>query len=84
MERSGYRRYDYRLKNLGAASNDLKKFEAYGISIGTLREWKKKGVREFFTTPELDMSASDLISENLTLKAKLTQVTYIVPLPHIP
>ena len=75
MERSDYRRYDHRLKNLVAASDDIKKFEAYGISLGTLREWKKKGVREFFTIPELELSASDLISENLTLKAKLAQVT---------
>ncbi len=43
--------------------------------MGTRREWKKKGVREFFTSPELELSASDLISENLTLKAKLAQVT---------
>ena len=36
---------------------------------------KKKGVREFFTIPEIELSASDLISENLTLKAKLAQLT---------
>ena len=48
MERSDYRRYDHRLKNLVAASDDIKKFEAYGISMGTLRDWKKKGVRDFF------------------------------------
>jgi hypothetical protein len=36
---------------------------------------EEKRVRGFFTIPELERSASDLISENLTLKAKLAQVT---------
>ena len=75
MERSDYRRYDHRLKNFLATSDDIKKFEAYGISMGPLLEWKKKGVHEFFTIPELERRASDLISENLNLKAKLAQVT---------
>ncbi|MEI8026370.1 MAG: hypothetical protein WCI18_08475 [Pseudomonadota bacterium] len=32
MERSDYRRYYHRLKNLVAASDDIRKFEVYGIS----------------------------------------------------
>jgi predicted ester cyclase len=75
MERSEYRRYDPRLKNLVADSEDIRKFLKYGISLSTLREWKKNGVREFFTIPELDWNTSDLIAENMTLKAKLVAVT---------
>ncbi len=75
MERSEYRRYDPRLKNLVAASDDIRKFLKYGISLSTLREWKKNGIREFFTAPELQLSTSELISENIALKAKLAAVT---------
>ena len=46
-----------------------------GFPWGPFENGIKKGVREFFTIPELELSASDLISENLTLKAKLAQVT---------
>ena len=41
----------------------------------TLKQWEKNGVREFFTTPELDVTTSDLIAENMALKAKLAAVT---------
>jgi putative transposase len=75
MERSEYRRYDPRLKNLVATSDDIRKFLKFGISLSTLREWKKNGVREFFTIPELELSTSELISENMALKAKLAAVT---------
>ena len=75
MERSEYRRYDPRLKNLVATSEDIRKFLKHGISLSTLREWKKNGVREFFTIPELDWNTSDLIAENMTLKAQLVAVT---------
>ena len=71
MERSEYRRYDPRLKNLVAASDDIRKFLKFGISLSTLREWKKNGVREFFSIPELELNTSELISENMALKAKL-------------
>ncbi len=71
MERSEYRRYDPRLKNLVAASDDIRKFLKFGISLSTLREGKKNGVREFFSIPELDLTTFDLIAENITLKAKL-------------
>jgi putative transposase len=74
MERSEYRRYDPRLKNLVAASDDIRKFLKFGISLSTLREWKKNGVREFFSIPELELSTSELISENMALKAKLAAV----------
>ena len=47
----------------------------FGISLSTLREWKKNGVREFFSIPELELSTSELISENMALKAKLAAVT---------
>jgi hypothetical protein len=60
MERSDYSRYDHRLKNLVSASDDIRKFEAYGISMGTLRERKKKRVRDFFTIPKLEFSAFQL------------------------
>ena len=69
-ESSEYRRYDPRLKNLVAASDDIRKFLKFGISLSTLREWNKNGVREFFTIPELDLTTSDLIAENMTLKSK--------------
>jgi hypothetical protein len=75
MERSEYRRYDPRLKNLAAASDDIRKFLKFGISLSTLREWKKNGGREFFSIPELELSTSELISENMALKAKLAAVT---------
>ncbi|MEI8025650.1 MAG: hypothetical protein WCI18_04800 [Pseudomonadota bacterium] len=41
MVRSDYRRYVHRLKNLVAASGDLRKFEAYGISLGTLGDMEE-------------------------------------------
>jgi hypothetical protein len=75
MERSEYRRYDPRLKNLVATSDDIRKFLKFGISLSTLREWKKNGVREFLTIPELELSTSELVSENMDLKAKLAAVT---------
>ena len=75
MERSEYRRYDPRLKNLVAASNDIRMFLKFGISLSTLREWKKNGIRDFFTIPELELSTSELVSENMALKAKLAAVT---------
>ena len=75
MERSECRRYDPRLKNLVAASDDIRKFLKFGISLSTLREWKKNGVREFFSIPELQLSTSELISENMALKSKLAAVT---------
>ena len=75
MERPEYRRYDPRLKNLVAASDDIRKFLKFGISLSTLREWKKNGVREFFSIPELELNTSELISENMALKAKLAAVT---------
>lgn len=34
----------------------------------------KNGVREFFTIPELELSTSELVSENMVLKAKLAAV----------
>ena len=75
MDRSEYRRYDHRLKNLVATSDDIRKFLKYGILLSTLKEWKKNGAREFFTIPELDLNTSELIAENMTLKAKLAAVT---------
>ena len=44
MDRSEYLRYDPRLKNLVAASDDMLNFLNFGISLSTLREWKKNGV----------------------------------------
>jgi hypothetical protein len=45
------------------------------FSLSTLKEWKKNGAREFFTIPELDLNTSELIAENMTLKAKLAAAT---------
>ena len=75
MDRSEYRRYDHRLKNLVATSVDIRKFLKYGISLSTLKEWKKNRAREFFTIPELELNTSELVAENMTLKAKLAAVT---------
>jgi hypothetical protein len=75
MVRSEYKRYDPRLKNLVANSDDIRNFLKFGISLSTLREWKKNGVREFFSIPELELSTSELVSENMALKAKLAAVT---------
>lgn len=75
MNRSEYRRYDHRLKNLVATSDDIRNFLKYGISLSTLNEWKTNGAREFFMIPELDLNTSELIAENMTLKAKLAAVT---------
>jgi len=47
MQRSDYRRYDHRLKNLVAASDDIKKFEAYGISQGPFENVRKKDFVSF-------------------------------------
>ena len=74
MERSECRRYDPCLKNIVTASNDIRKFLEYEISLSTLRDWKKNGVREFFTILELDLTTSGLVSENMPLKAKLAAV----------
>ena len=75
MKISGYRGYDHRPKNLVATSDDIRKFLKYGISLSTLKEWKKNGEREFFTIPELELNTSELIAENITLKEKLAAVT---------
>ena len=74
MERSECRRYDPCLKNIVTASNDIRKFLEYEISLSTLRDWKKNGVREFFTILELDLTTSGFVSENMPLKAKLAAV----------
>ncbi len=75
MKRSEYRGYDHRPKNLVAMSDDIQKFLKYGISLSTLKAWKKNGEWEFFTIPELELNTSELIAENITLKAKLDAVT---------
>ena len=40
MSRRVYTRYDPRLKNLVATSEDISKFYRYGIPISTLRQWR--------------------------------------------
>ncbi len=75
MERSEYRRYDPSLKVLSQLLTTFLMFLKFGISLLTLREWKKNGVRDFFSIPELELSTSALISENMALKAKFAAVT---------
>ena len=55
-----YRRYDPRLKNLVAKSNDLSQFLALGIPVSTLRQWQKNGVLDFFTLPQFELSDAQL------------------------
>jgi len=66
-----YRRYDPRLKNLVAKSNDLSQFLALGIPVSTLRQWQKNGVLDFFTLPQFELSDAQLIQENLKLAARV-------------
>ena len=73
--RQTYRRYDPRLKNLVAESDDISRFFQLGIPKSTLRQWILNGRQDFFTIPELDLSATDLIQENLFLKSKLAAIT---------
>jgi hypothetical protein len=47
----------------------------FGISSSNLRKWKKNGEREFFSIPELELSTFELVSENMSLKAKLVAAT---------
>ncbi len=49
MLRQTYRRYDPRLKNLVAKSEDISQFLRYGIPKSTLRQWQKNGDQGFFT-----------------------------------
>lgn len=69
-----YRRYDPRLRNLVAVTGDIDRFRVYDIPRSTLREWIKNGPQEFFSLPELAMSSSELIDENLKLKLKLAAI----------
>ena len=72
MSRQNYRRYDPRLKNLVAKSEDISQFQRYGIPKSTLRQWKKNGHQDFFTIPELSQTATELIQENTILKSQLS------------
>jgi len=58
MSRQPYRRYDYRLKNLVAESDDISQFLRYGIPSSTLRQSKKNDPQEFVTIRELDQNDS--------------------------
>ncbi len=70
-----YRRYDPRLKNLVAKSNDLSQFLALGIPVSTLRQWQKNGVLEFLTLPQFEINDVQLIQENLKLAARVDAIT---------
>jgi putative transposase len=74
MSRRSYRKYDQRLKNLVAESEDISQFHCYGIPKSTLRQWQKNGHQEFFTIPELSQTATELIQENIALKSQLSAV----------
>ena len=74
MSRRVYTRYDPRLKNLVATSEDISKFYKYGIPASTLRQWHLCGPVDFFTIPELNYSSAELLQENLLLKSQLEAV----------
>ena len=69
-----YRRYDPRFKNLVATSEDISRFQRLGIPASTLRQWQRNGPQQFFTLPEFELTSSELIEENLSIKAKLGAV----------
>lgn len=69
--RKTYRRYDPRLRNLVAVSDDLSKFANLGIPKSTLKQWKRNGVKNFITIPEFELSAEKLVEENIRINAEL-------------
>ena len=69
-----YRRYDPRLKNIVAKSDDLREFLALGIPLSTLRQWQINGVLHFFTVPQFELSDAQLIQENLKLAARVDAI----------
>jgi transposase InsO family protein len=71
MKRKKYRRYDPRLRNLVAESDDMGQFRGLGIPKSTLRQWMLNGPRDFFTIPELSFSTTKLAQENLRLVSQL-------------
>ena len=66
--RQKYRRYDPRLRNMVAESGKTEGFENLDIPKSTLRSWVKNGPIDFITLPELKLSSSDLVSENIRLR----------------
>lgn len=69
-----YRRYDPRLRNLVAESKDVDRFRLLGIPRSTLREWVRNGPQDLFKLPEIAMTSTELVEENLALNAKLGAV----------
>ena len=67
--RKHYRRYDPRLRNIVAESKKTEGFGNLDIPDSTLRDWVKKGPRDFITSPQFELSSSELISENIRLIA---------------
>ncbi len=65
MSRKIYKRYDFRLKNLVATSDDIFQFYKLGVPKSTLRQWKQCGPVDFITIPELNNNQSELVRENL-------------------
>ena len=54
-----------------AESGKTEGFENLDIPKSTLRSWVKNGPIDFITLPELKLSSSDLVSENIRLKVEL-------------
>ena len=71
MSRKVYRRYDPRLKNLVAKSNDISHFYKLGIPKSTIKQWKICGPLDYFSIPELDFNDPELLQENVLLKSQL-------------
>jgi hypothetical protein len=74
MPRKVYRRYDPRLKNLVANSNDISHFYKLGIPKSTLKQWKICGPLDYFSIPELDFNPTELLQENVLLKSQLSEL----------
>ena len=74
MSRRVYRRYDPRLKNLVANSDDIAHFYKLGIPKSTLKQWKICGPLDYFSIPELELDQTELLQENLLLKSQLSEI----------
>jgi len=67
-----YRRYDPKTKeSCRLESGDISRFQECGIPVSTLKQWIKDGPKDFFTLPELELSATSLAQENLLLNSRI-------------
>lgn len=71
MEKRKYRVYDHRLKELIVQSGDPNLIPELNIPLSTAKEWIKNGIKEVITLPELNLSNTELLNQNMSLKNKL-------------